>query len=77
MQIDVIEAQLIQHKDGVHVSGQEGVAFVLKGKYAEKVWAQYEQQLKAGAGQFDLRIRINVDVAEPIGVIVHPSHPDF
>ena len=79
MQIDVIDAQLIPHKDGVHVmSGQRGVAFVLKGKYAEEVLAYYEQQKKGGgAGQFEMRFQINVEVADPTGVLVHPSHPDY
>ena len=53
MQIEVIDAQLIPHKNEVHVSGQRGVAFVLKGKYAEEVLAYYEQQKKGGAGQFE------------------------
>jgi hypothetical protein len=67
MQIDVIDAQVNKRPDGsVEVLGQEA-HLVFKGKYAEKVWFAYQEQLKAGAGKWDLRIHVNIEVEEPTG----------
>lgn len=74
MQIDVTDAQLIKHENEVHVMGQMG-QIVLKGQYAETVWAFYQEQLKTGAGKFEMRFPINIEVEEPTGTFVHPDHP--
>jgi hypothetical protein len=55
--IDVTDAQLIKHANEVHVMGQTG-QIVLSGKYAETVWAYYEEQKQTGAGKFDMRLQI-------------------
>ena len=74
MQIDVTDAQLINHENEVHVMGKTG-QIVLSGKYAETVWAYYEQQKQTGAGKFDMRFQIDIEVEEPTGTFVHLDHP--
>ena len=69
IQIDVIHAALNKRRDGVvEVLGHSG-NLVFEGSYAEKLWAAYQEQLKTGAGKWDLRILLCIEVEEPTGQI--------
>jgi hypothetical protein len=70
MQIDVIDSRVNRRPDGsIDVVGQSG-CLIFKGSYAEKLWALYQEQLKTGAGKWDLRILLCIEVEEPTGQIV-------
>ena len=73
MQIDMIDAQLIERPDGsVEIGAQSGYV-VFKGEYAKKVKA-FHQELRGSYPRTDsLKMVVNIELPQPSGQWVNPG----
>ena len=69
MQLGRKNAQVIVggRGDSVVVVDGLGNTFVFNGPPASQLREEYEQQLKTGAGKFNMRFQVDIEVEEPIG----------
>ena len=71
LQIDMLDAQINDRPDGsVEILGHCGY-IVVKAQYADAVKARYKDFLKAYPERDSLKIVVNIEVPQPIGILVN------
>ena len=71
MQLDLKNAQIVVNEKGdrsVWVRDPHGeIEIVFHREYAKRLQQEYEEQLKTGAGKWDMRVQVNIQIKEPTG----------
>jgi hypothetical protein len=72
-QLDLVDAQINEHPNGsIEILGQRTM-IVVTGLGAEQIKSRYAEFKASHPTREDLKISINIEIPQPIGVIVNES----
>ena len=68
LRLDYQRAQFVKGTDGcVYVVSTDGTTLIFRNESAKQLRHKHADQSKSGAGKWDFRIQLNIQIAAPIG----------